>query len=157
MMKSPMHPSIETSDCSGYEFDPGVNFSEFLKEARQYATEVKPQESCGNSEVKGEERRKKSWRSSLFSWWKTDKKSSKPGTGAADAPRRSYKPKKGYFSGPILGNARVNRKSQRPSSGHVTTVFNPTRKEENEVPYMCLDQPNNSPHVNAYGPLYSVT
>ncbi|GLT46195.1 hypothetical protein SLA2020_199690 [Shorea laevis] len=164
MRKSPVHPKDEASDFGGYEIDAGVNFSEFLEEARQYAREVHPQESYGNSEVtgekrlgEGEKRRKKSWKSSLFSWWKAEKKSNKPSMHPANAPPRISKPKKGYVSGPICGNTRVDTRSQRPSSGPLTILFNPTKKEEAGVPYMCLDQQNNSHYVNAYGPIYLVT
>ncbi|TYI59725.1 hypothetical protein E1A91_D10G057500v1 [Gossypium mustelinum] len=161
MNKSPAHQQYETSDCS-YEFDPQVNFSQFLEEARQHARDINLQRSSSCSEEVGkkrlgaEKKSKKSWRISLFSWWKINGKS-KPGSDPVHVPNPS-KPTKGYGSGPLCTTTRgIKTRHQRPSSGPVSILFTPTRKMENEVPYMSLDQPNDPYHINTYGPVYLVT
>ncbi|KAK8618677.1 hypothetical protein V6N13_132660 [Hibiscus sabdariffa] len=86
MSKSPTSPKHETADCSCYEFDPHVNFSQFLEEARQHARDINLRRSSSCSEEVGkirlgaEKKSKKSWRNSLFSWCKIDRKC-KPGSG----------------------------------------------------------------------------
>lgn len=157
MRKSP-------DDRTGHEFDPRLNFSEFLEEARQYAREIRPEESYRNSVGLGGDKkgRKKSWTSSLISWLKGEKKSSNHDTISTINPPNISKPKKSYASGPIYGNARGvvhTMSSHRPLSGPLSTIlFSRTRKGEAEVPYMSLDQNQNSHHANdAYGPLYLVT
>ncbi|KAK6268327.1 hypothetical protein QUC31_012487 [Theobroma cacao] len=166
MSKSPVHPKHETSDYACYEFDPQVNFSQFLEEARQHARDINFQRSSSCSEEVGkkrfggekkrEKKSKKSWKNSLFSWWKIDRKS-KPSPDPVDGLHIS-KPTKGYGSGPLCGTARgVDTRRRRPSSGPVSILFHSTRKVENEVPYMCLDQPNDPYQINAYGPVYLVT
>ncbi|XP_022715378.1 uncharacterized protein LOC111274754 isoform X2 [Durio zibethinus] len=134
----------------------------FLEEARQHARDINFQrssscsEEAGKKRLEGEKKNKKSWKNSLFSWWKTDRKS-KPSSDPVDVPNIS-KPTKGYCSGPLCGTARgIDTPRRRPSSGPVSILFNPKRKVENEVPYMCLDQPNDPYQINAYGPVYLVT
>ncbi|OMO66012.1 hypothetical protein COLO4_30875 [Corchorus olitorius] len=162
MSKSPGHPKYETSDCACYEFDPQVNFSQFLEEARQHARDINIQRSASCCEGMGkrrlgeEKKSKKSWKNSLFSWWKIDRKS-KLSPNPVDGPNVS-KPTKSHVSGPLCGTSRaVDTRRRRPSSGPVSLLFNPTRKMENEVPYMSLDQPNDPYQMKAYGPVYLVT
>jgi hypothetical protein len=85
---------------------------------------------------------KKSWKSSLVSWWRLDKK------------------RQGHVSGPILNSYKgYDGKQKNPFSGPlITSLFKPTkRSEENEIPYMTLHQQNIPHPVQNYGPLYVVT
>ncbi|GMI93641.1 hypothetical protein like AT3G06840 [Hibiscus trionum] len=163
MSKSPTHPEHESSDCSYYDFDPQVNFSQFLEEARQHARDVNLQrspscsEEAGKTRLGAEEKSKKSWRTSLFSWCKIDRKS-KPGSDPVHVPNIS-KPTKHYGSGQLCITTKgvETPRRRRPFSGPVSVLFTPSRKMENEVPYMSLDQPSNPHHMNTYGPVYLVT
>ncbi|XVE88543.1 hypothetical protein DITRI_Ditri19aG0077700 [Diplodiscus trichospermus] len=162
MSKSPVHPEYETNDYGRYECDPQVNFSQFIEAAKQHARDRNFQQSPSCSEeirkkrLGGEKKSKKSWKSSLFSWWKIDRKS-KPNSSAVGGTHVS-KASKGYGYGPFCGTTRgVETPRRRPSSGSISILFNPTRKMENEVPYMSLDEPNHPYQINAYGPVYLVT
>ncbi|XP_044485544.1 uncharacterized protein LOC123211084 isoform X3 [Mangifera indica] len=162
MENSPIYLDYETSDYGVQELDPQVNFSQFLEEAKQHVRDMKFKASSTFSEETskgklGEERKvKKSWRNSLFRWWKVEKKS-KARTETANTSHIS-KPRKGHVSGPIYGSDSVDdMRHQRPTSGPITSFFNPIRRVENEIPYMCLDQLNDSHHVKSYGPVYLVT
>ncbi|XVF27157.1 hypothetical protein REPUB_Repub14bG0082400 [Reevesia pubescens] len=181
MSKSSVHPKPETSDYACYEFDPqnqklanvlstmlslsGFDFDpfdQFLEQARQHARDINFQrssscsEEVGRKRLGGEKKSKKSWKNSLFSWWKIDRES-KPSSNPVNDPNIS-KPTKSYSSGPLCGTARgVDTSRRHPSSVPVSILFNPTRKVENEVPYICLDQPNDLHQINAYGPVYLVT
>ncbi|KAL5822254.1 hypothetical protein ACOSQ3_020160 [Xanthoceras sorbifolium] len=162
MKKSPIHLDYETSDYGVHEFDPQLDFSQFLEEARQHANEMSFQssstytEELGKQKLGGEKKIKKSWKNSLFSWWKVHKKS-KPSMEPANTSSISN-PRKGHVSGPIYGSGRGDdMKLRRSTSGPITNLFNPIRKGEDEMPYMCLDQLNDSHHVKSYGPVYLVT
>ncbi|XVF25301.1 hypothetical protein REPUB_Repub13aG0201600 [Reevesia pubescens] len=159
LIRTPPTMFVGYVNLSGFGFDP---FDQFLEEARQHARDINFQrssscsEEVGKKRLGGEKKNKKSWKNSLFSWWKIDRKS-KPSSNPVDGLNIS-KPTKGYSSGPLCGIARgVDAPRRRPSSGPVSILFNPTRKVENEVPYMCLDQPNDPYQINAYGPVYLVT
>ncbi|XP_039041155.1 uncharacterized protein LOC120179691 [Hibiscus syriacus] len=79
-----------------------MNFSQFLEEARQHATDINLQRSssCSETRLGAERKSKKSWTvHSLFSWCKTDRKS-KPGS---DPVRVSNKL---YGSGPLCGTTK---------------------------------------------------
>ena len=150
---------VECVNLSGFGFDP---FDQFLEEARQHAGHINFQrssscsEEVGKKRLGGEKKSKKSWKNSLFSWWKIDRKS-KPSSTPVDGLDIS-KPTKGYGSGPLCGTARgADTRRRCLSSGSVSILFNPTRNVENEVPYMCLDQPNDPYQIKAYGPVYLVT
>ncbi|GMI77830.1 hypothetical protein HRI_001452300 [Hibiscus trionum] len=156
MSKSPTSPKHETSGCSSYEFDPQVNFSQFLEEARLQSS---CSEEVGETRLGAEKKSKKSWRNSLFSWCKIDRKR-KPGSDPVHVST-TPKPTKHYGSGPLCSRTTTKGVETpphwRPLSGPVSVLFTPTRKMENEVPYMSLDQPNNPYHINSYGPVYLVT
>lgn len=161
MKKSPVYPNYEGSDYGGYEFDPQVDFTQFLEEARQHARQMNLQNSQSNAEearktrTGGEEKKsKKSWKNSLLKWWKSDNKKN---TEPANSSHISN-PRKGHVSGPIYGSGRaVEPKHRRQTSGPLTNLFNPTKRTGNEIPYMCLDQLNSPNGVKAYGPVYLVT
>ncbi|TXG68167.1 hypothetical protein EZV62_003102 [Acer yangbiense] len=164
MKKCPSYRDYEASDYGVHEFDPQLDFSQFLEEARQHAKEVNFEASSTYTEeigkkkqLEGEKKIKKSWKNSLLSWWKVHKKS-KPSMEPAASTNISN-PRKGHVSGPIYGSGRGDEmKLRRPTSGPITNLFNPINTGEDEIPYMCLDQiNNNSHHVKSYGPVYLVT
>ncbi|GMI73004.1 hypothetical protein HRI_000969700 [Hibiscus trionum] len=159
-------PKYEASDYDSREFDPRLNFSQFLEEARQHAggdTRVNFQRSSSScskqvGEIKlggGHKKNKKLWKISFFSSWKFDRKNK-----SSSDPAQVSKPTKGcgYGSGPLRRTAEgIDTVRRRASSGPISILFNPSKKVENEVPYMCLGQPNDPYQINAYGPVYLVT
>ncbi|KAK1575665.1 hypothetical protein Q3G72_007381 [Acer saccharum] len=162
--KCPTYMDYEASDYGVHEFDPQLDFSQFMEEARQHAKEVNFQASSTNIEelgkkkqLGGEKKIKKSWKNSLLSWWKVHKKS-KPSMEPAASTFNISKSRKCHVSGPINGSGRGDDiKLRRQTSGPITNLFNPIKRGEDEIPYMCLDQINNSHHVKSYGPVYLVT
>ncbi|KAK0598146.1 hypothetical protein LWI29_032060 [Acer saccharum] len=162
--KCPTYMDYEGSDYGVHEFDPQLDFSLFLEEARQHAKEVNFEASSTNTEelrkkkqIGGEKKIKKSWKNSLLSWWKVHKKSKSSMEPAASTSNIS-KLRKGHVSGPIYSSGRGDDiKLRRQTSGPITNLFNPIKRGECEIPYMCLDQINNSHHVKSYGPVYLVT
>ncbi|XAR49825.1 hypothetical protein NMG60_11003978 [Bertholletia excelsa] len=163
MKKSPIYPGHDGGD---YDFDPQADFLQFLEEARRHASQENveadlyfhPGEAqMGRSdEVK---RSKRSWKRSVFSWFKSEKKSN-----SSMAPPTSFhvsKPRRGHVSGPIHtnggGGSSDKDKPRRPMSGPLKGLFQSTKKTESGIPYMCLDKLT-SPHgVQSYGPVYLVT
>ena len=147
-----------------YNFDINCFDDQFLEEARQHAKEVNFEASSTNTEelrkkkqIGGEKKIKKSWKNSLLSWWKVHKKSKSSMEPAASTSNIS-KLRKGHVSGPIYSSGRGDDiKLRRQTSGPITNLFNPIKRGECEIPYMCLDQINNSHHVKSYGPVYLVT
>lgn len=143
----------------------GCDFDQFLEEARQHAREVKFQapstfsEETGKKKLGEDKKTKKSWKKSLFSWLKMEKNSKHPSMGPAANTSHISKPRKGHVSGPISGSSSGGdgMRQRRPTSGPIAYFFSPSRKVENEIPYMCLDQLNNPHHVKSYGPVYLVT
>ncbi|XP_039061616.1 uncharacterized protein LOC120205930 [Hibiscus syriacus] len=150
MSKSPTSPKHETNGCSCCEFDPRVNFSQFLEEARQHARDINLRRSSSYSETRlgAEKKSKKSWRNSLFSWCKIDRKS-KFRSDPIHVSNKHY--------GSCGTTKGIETPHRCPLSGPVSVLFTPARKMENEVSYMSLDQSNNPDHVNSYGPVYLVT
>lgn len=166
MNKFPIYPKYEAGDCcGGYEFDPHTDFTDFLTEARKHVSEGKfgatPARSVelrnNNSEKKN---CKKSWKSSLFSWLKTDKKKNQ---GIRETSKGSTinKPKRGFVSGPmprISGPVAIAGKPNKPLSGPLTSLFGPMNRVDSETPYLCLKKVKDStPGVQSYGPVYMVT
>ncbi|WCJ39292.1 hypothetical protein M5689_020290 [Euphorbia peplus] len=172
MKKSPVYPKHEGSgDCGvGYEFDPQVDFSQFLEEARQHARtmnlnnsteELEPGKgSFSRRPAEDKKSKKSSWMKSLFKWWKkSDPKKS------ASSPRESENsshiaiPRKGHVSGPVYSTSQpLNTKNRRQTSGPLTNLFNSTKRLGKETPYMNLDnQPNHPDGAKPYGPVYFVT
>lgn len=143
----------------------GCDFDQFLEEARQHAREVKFQapstfsEETGKKKLGEDKKTKKSWKKSLFSWLKMEKNSKHPSMQPAANTSHISKPRKGHVSGPISGSSSRGdgMRQRRPTSGPIAYFFSPSRKVENEIPYMCLDQLNNPHHVKSYGPVYLVT
>ncbi|KAF6139908.1 hypothetical protein GIB67_009755 [Kingdonia uniflora] len=159
MKKSPIFPKSEIGDYNGHDgFDSQLNFSKFLEETKNHASQIKsqapsPYQTKAVNKGLGEERKKKkSWKYSLFSWMKVKKKSKS--AMESSSPCISN-PRRGSVSGPIYGSGRKGLVA-RPISGPLSSLFTPVRKGEAEVPYMCLDQIN-YPIGQTYGPVYLVT
>ncbi|KAL7140472.1 hypothetical protein ABFS83_09G123000 [Erythranthe nasuta] len=155
-----------TADYYGYDFDYQTDFTKFLEEARNsekhgtsIATTPRLEVSGDDEQFNRERKNKKSWKTSLLFWLKTDKKCKleKLQTNSTTVS----KPIRGrHVSGPmqrIVGGGR-GVSVRGPKSGPLTGLFSSTRgADEYEVPYMCLGQHNNSQKLNSYGPLYLVT
>nr|POE48289.1 hypothetical protein CFP56_49994 [Quercus suber] len=113
MKKSPIYPKYETTAYEGDGFDSHVvDFSQFLQEARHHAREVgfhssslHPEENV-KKRLAEEKKVKKSWKNSLLSWWKTDKKSKLQ----VEPEVSSYNstPRQRLVSGPIHGSGKNN-------------------------------------------------
>lgn len=141
--------------------------TQFLSEARKYtgqdilgATPPPPhlEESAGKKKVDAERKpRNPSWKRSLFSWLKRDKKNK----NREEAPKNSHgatKPRCEYVSGLVRGSGDgAAARPWKPLSGPITSLFNGINQEENEVPYMCLQKMNSPKDVQSYGPVYLVT
>nr|XP_027122461.1 uncharacterized protein LOC113739446 isoform X1 [Coffea arabica] len=165
MKTSPVFPSNEAGNYFGHEFDPHAEFALFLGEARKrtcdegsFKFKVAPPdtEETRKTESNGEKRNKKSWKSSLFSWLKSDKKSDnlvEPLHGSA-APKLG----RGIVSGPLRGRAGglVPAKPRKPVSGPLMSLFNPADKVDG-IPYMCLSHLTNPHEAQSFGPVYLVT
>ncbi|KAI3426639.1 uncharacterized protein J3R85_009840 [Psidium guajava] len=162
MRKSPVYPKSEASDYGATEFDPHVDFLRFLDEARQHKCEQNVSASSQySSEVVGKRnlgenrRSKKSWKSSLLSWLRTEKKT-KPQAEPA-SHHHNHKPRK-IVSGPIFGASKESDAwLRRLNSGSFSGLFNPTKRVENEMRYMSLEQLDKPHGVKNYGPVYLVT
>ncbi|KAI3455683.1 hypothetical protein Pfo_012346 [Paulownia fortunei] len=162
MNKSAVLSRYETADYCGYEFDYQADFTQFLEEARKSACHgtlnTAHLEAAGRKQLDWEKKNRKSWKNSLFSWLKTDKKgksTKKPTNGTTVS-----KPRRGHVSGPVQGTVGgiTTGRAQRPVSGPLTGLFTSTRRAgEYKVPYMCLGEFNNPQKLHSYGPVYSVT
>ncbi|KAK4395017.1 hypothetical protein Sango_1656000 [Sesamum angolense] len=142
----------------------GHRFWLFLEEARKNAClgnlHTAQLEAAGKKQLDSEKKNRKSWKSSLFFWLKTDKKRflTKQSMKGSTVP----KPRRQHFSGPVQGQGAVGgimtAGSQRTASGPLISLFSSTKRaEEYEVPYMCLGhQLNNPQKLHSYGPIYLV-
>ena len=133
-------------------------------EARRYAND---KEDCpGKIDNKGQlnaekqsRRKKKSWRTVLFSFWKkTEKKSNqcpKEASSSLGSHFASLKPR-GHVSGPIHRNGGVRAGNRLPSSGPLMSLFHPRKREEDAMPtpYVSLGKANKMQYG---GPLYLVS
>ncbi|KAF8011260.1 hypothetical protein BT93_J1768 [Corymbia citriodora subsp. variegata] len=162
MRKSPVYPKCEASDYGATEFDPQMDFLQFLDEARQHICEPNVRASAQNSAEMvakrnpGEDKkRRKSWKSSLLSWLRTEKKS-KPQAAPA-SHHHNHKPRK-IVSGPIFGASKESdARLRRLNSGSFSNLFNSTKRAENEMRYMSLEELDKPQGVKNYGPVYLVT
>lgn len=163
MNMSSSQPHSETSHYDDYGFDLQQDFSQFLEEAKEHGQEAKqkcssvyPEESRKTGSEK-ERKGKKTWKSSLTSWWKADKKIKVKETHNNSSKSKVSEKRQGHVSGPIHNSYKGNDvKHKHHFSGPLANLFKPTKREENEIPYMCLQQQNGHP-VQNYGPLYVVT
>ncbi|PIN13742.1 hypothetical protein CDL12_13640 [Handroanthus impetiginosus] len=150
----------ETADSCGYEFDYQADFRQFLEEARNQRTlnitNLEP--ALVNKQIDWQKKNRKSWKNSLFSWLKTDKRTKS--TNQQTKGATIAKPRSGHASGPIQGtmSGLSTAQAKKPASGPLIGLFSSTRRaEEYEVPYMCLGQLNNPQKLHSYGPVYLVT
>ncbi|MCD7454668.1 hypothetical protein HAX54_025562 [Datura stramonium] len=169
MNKFPIYPNYEGGNYCGYEFDPQTDFTDFLTEARKHVSEGKfgatPPRSVELRNKKFENNVKKtckkSWKSSLFSWLKTDKKKKNQGSRETSKGSTINKPKRGCVSGPmpgISGPDAIAGRPNKPLSGPLTSLFSPMNRVDNEIPYLCLNKvKDRTPGVQSYGPVYLVT
>ncbi|KAG8380223.1 hypothetical protein BUALT_Bualt07G0171000 [Buddleja alternifolia] len=156
MNKSLIFPTHENADYCSYEFDYQSDFVQFLEEARKNTKlSTSPREE---EQLDVEKKSRKSWKNSLFSWLKSDKKST-----TTKQSTTVYKPRRGQVSGPVQGNVAGNvvtiGRARRAVSGPLTGLFSRSMKrvDEYEVPYMCLGQFYDPHKFHSYGPLYLVT
>ncbi|XP_030490937.2 uncharacterized protein LOC115707196 [Cannabis sativa] len=162
MKKSPVYPKNEPNDYNGDEYDPHAEFSQFLQEAKlnkKLNFEISPanKEEAGKREPEQEKKKKKkAWKALLFPWLKGEKKSKSHIEQVTNLT--VPKTKGGYASGPVYscGMAAPVNKPRRPMSGPIATLFNPTRRSDTELPYLCLGQLgcSTSSSTNGYGPVY---
>ncbi|XP_023527883.1 uncharacterized protein LOC111790969 [Cucurbita pepo subsp. pepo] len=153
-MKNSVSSDCEMNDPVFDDFDPRLNFSKFLEEAKHHATE----QETGAKWLPPQKKSKKSWKNTLFSWLKSDKRTKplpKPGTNPHIPNTRRV-----HVSGPIFTRATAidgRSRGGRSTSGPIASLFSPSLSSEMEIPYMCLHQLT-SPNTNHnYGPIYLVT
>lgn len=128
------------------------------QETKQKSSSVYPEEESKKRGSEKDGKRKKSWKSSLISWWKFDKNKVKEASNGNLKSKVSEK-RQGHVSGPIMHSSYkgYEGKHKRPFSGPLTSLFKSTKREENEIPYITLDQQNSIRPVQNYGPVYKVT
>ncbi|GAA0153103.1 hypothetical protein LIER_11417 [Lithospermum erythrorhizon] len=160
MKASPVYPAFENGSSSAYEFDPRADFVQFLEEAKKNASndelkaaQMQPSWHEIRQQIDAEKKQKKSWKSSLLSWWKSKKKK-KHVEQSSNAPLMP-KLKREYESGPMAGA--ITTRAPNSASGPLGRLFNSSKRVENEMPYMCLEDLNNPHHLHSYGPVYLVT
>ncbi|KAL6972595.1 hypothetical protein U1Q18_026769 [Sarracenia purpurea var. burkii] len=151
-------------EAGDYGLDPKLNFSQFLEEARERVKGISecPQnpDEAGRKQSCEAKKNRKSWKTSLFSWWKASKKSNSdmahPSVSHQSKPRRVPVSTSGPIHRSDEGGAGGN-KYRRTTSGPLTSLFLATKRIENETPYECLEKPNGPSSVQSYGPIYLVT
>ncbi|CAA2972878.1 Hypothetical predicted protein [Olea europaea subsp. europaea] len=164
-MKSPMYKKYDSADYFDYEFDCQADFKQFLEEARrnecQGNLKTETIEKVGfRGQVDGEKKNRKSWKNSLFSWLKTDKKNKSVGQQSPRKGTVGSELRRGPFSGPVRaseGGGGITGRPRKPTSGPIIGLFSSNKRVEDEVPYMSLGQLNNPQEVQSYGPVYLVT
>lgn len=154
---------------SDAEYDHGGD--QFLQEAKHHAGQTNPKTSSicpeedqaakGSSRQNQEKKKKKKlWKKMFSPWWKSDKKIMISNTGM-ELPAVNSQAKRVCVSGPVSssGVKASDGGHRRPTSGPlITGLLNPTRKADNEIPYVCLNQlasPRGA--QSSYGPVYMVT
>ncbi|XP_030524043.1 uncharacterized protein LOC115736466 [Rhodamnia argentea] len=152
-----------------FEFDPALDFSEFLDQARRHiCEEASPRAPSPVADIDRQSEFKKSkkpWKNSLLSWWpkarnKFEKKSKSRVEPASSS--QSSNPMRNHISGPIYMKSSGTRKGkpgERPhcsSSGPLMGLFRSSRVMENEIPYAALDDIDPR-RAKPYGPVYFVT
>ncbi|KAL5995060.1 hypothetical protein ACLOJK_025118 [Asimina triloba] len=168
MKASPMFVKYEEEEV----FDAHLDFAMFLEEARQHTNEARRVEALEDAVKQAEclkdNKKKKSWKRSLMFWRKSEKKI-KP-EHETPPPRESFhsnfpkqqQPRRNALSGPIHGSSGgqmgAMKRASRPTSGPLAAaLFTTSRRNEFEIPYMCLEQQNKPVRCEAFGPIYLVT
>ncbi|KAJ0983746.1 hypothetical protein J5N97_002102 [Dioscorea zingiberensis] len=141
---------------------------QFLEEARKHANDIimnsaRPSLNSVEKYIPSESRKKssqKSWKNTLLLfWWKSEKKKKK--SNADNAGTTLERKKRHSASGPLSSAGKERGRGGglggRPMSGPLSSCFTPTRAEDTEVPYMCLEQQDYPHRIHSHGPLYKVT
>ncbi|KAL2234853.1 UNVERIFIED_CONTAM: Ubiquitin-conjugating enzyme E2 34 [Sesamum indicum] len=128
----------ESADYCVNEFDYQEDFTRFLEEARNNAFKGISNTAClgpaREEQFDGEKKNRKSWKKSLFSWLKPDKKSKS--TKEATNSTKICKARRGYVSGPVeptgcgSGGGIATGRAKRAASGPLTGLFSSTRRVE---------------------------
>ncbi|RAL42651.1 hypothetical protein DM860_009158 [Cuscuta australis] len=157
MKKSPINSKLEQHH-QHYEFDPHSDFEQFLAEGRNHARRVTLdvtshlQESCEKKKMG----KKSSWKRSLFSWLKREKKTKNGKKGMKFSMQRNE-----CVSGPVNfhgSEMATAARLRKTVSGPITNLFSGEDKDAKEiVPYICLGKMNTPKVVQSYGPVYLVT
>lgn len=135
---------------------------QFLEEARKNANHVVTSdtnfEKTREKQLDHGKKSRKSLKSSLLSWLKTDKKCKSMKEPTKDTNLVS-KTRRGHVSGPVEATVGgVISRARRAASGPLSGLRNSTRRpEEYELPYVCLEQINDHQKLQSYGPIYLVT
>lgn len=139
---------------------PTVSF-QFVEEARKNAIQgpSTPPDlmAARRHQTDGEKKKKKTWKTSLFSWLKNSKSTNQHINNATVSRARP-----GHISGPIPGTVDISIatgriKTRGTASGPLSGLFSSTRAEDHEVPYMSLGKTSYPQQVHPYGPVYLVT
>ncbi|CAH9138931.1 unnamed protein product [Cuscuta epithymum] len=147
-------------DYSISEFDPCTDFEEFLSEARKNVTSegilgvtiTPPHLEVSNKK----KTRNTSWKRTLFSWLKREKKNSDKGSPKMNMSKQSS----GCVSGPVHchRSATSTPRPRKTQSGPIMSLFfNDGGEEDGRVPYMSLEKMKTPKVVQSYGPVYLVT
>ncbi|PWA86186.1 hypothetical protein CTI12_AA141320 [Artemisia annua] len=166
MDKAPVYPNSESGD----EYDPQLDFAQFLKEAKTHAlchkfpaSPLHASEEDEKEDFDGRRKPKKSWKSSIFPWLKKHSKARIIVEEQPAALTRTYsksKTRQGYVSGPINGiKSCTAERPKRPTSGPLSGFFNHRKKMDDQfqMPYISLGQINSPRDIQSYGPVYLVT
>ncbi|KAK4410461.1 Ubiquitin-conjugating enzyme E2 34 [Sesamum angolense] len=128
----------ESADYCINEFGYQEDFTRFLEEARNNAFKGIPNPAClepaRKEQFDGEKKNRKSWKKSLFSWLKPDRKSKS--TKEAMNSTKISKARRGYMSGSVeptgcgSGGGIAAGRAKRAASGPLTGLFSSTRRVE---------------------------
>ncbi|PWA84842.1 hypothetical protein CTI12_AA155540 [Artemisia annua] len=166
MDKAPVYPNSESGD----EYDPQLDFAQFLKEAKTHAlchnkfpASPLASKEAEKEEFSGRRKPKKSWKSSIFPWLKKHSKARIIVEEQPEAVTMTYsksKTRQDYVSGPINGiKVFKAERPKRPTSGPLSGFFNHRKKMDDQfqMPYISLGQINSPRDIQSYGPVYLVT
>ncbi|CAL9066279.1 uncharacterized protein LOC103976114 [Musa acuminata AAA Group] len=168
MKKPPVFPKDKNGNrrAIGYD-DLQSGFPKIVEEGRNQAKDREfslPNSDSFRKKVGMKERKNKTWKRSLSSWFKFHQKKAAeeaPPTTKFAKGSNPLDTERSLFSGPLFGNSRrfgmVQQHNWLAASGPLACCFTPTRAEETEVPYMYLDNHNNPVGTQAFGPVYLVT
>ncbi|URD87651.1 hypothetical protein MUK42_27276 [Musa troglodytarum] len=165
MKKPPVFPKDKNGNCHAIGYDDlRSGFPKIVEEGRNQRELSLPNSDSFKKKVGMKERKNKTWKRSLSSWFKFQKKKAAeeaPPTTKFSKGSNPLDTERSLFSGPLFGNSRrfgmVQQHNRLVAPGPLACCFTPTRAEETEVPYMHLDNRNNPMGTQAFGPVYLVT
>ncbi|GAB4849979.1 hypothetical protein Ancab_029278 [Ancistrocladus abbreviatus] len=157
MKESSIYPREEIEHVDDYEFDPQTDFAKFLEEAKRYADKKQFDEERAKKQPSIEKKSRKSWKKTIFSFWKSETESSKP--HIEQSSDQLPNPKcRGHVSGPLHRKKEtVGGRHRHPTSGPIINLFSPKKRAEDEIPYVCLKKLTRPQDGQTYGPVYRVT